>query len=92
MRSRLLLAAIGFVAGAALSYRAALMAEALAVHGGWRTPGLIVFFHLLPVVDRGGEPLLWLFRVPIAIDVLILFSVICALVVLISTVYRFYNS
>jgi len=57
MKGRFSLAVIGFVVGAALSYQAALLAEGLAVYGGWRTPGLIVFFHLLPLIDRSGAPL-----------------------------------
>jgi hypothetical protein len=89
MKGGFLLAVIGFVVGAALSYRAALLAEGLAVYRGWRTPGVVIFFHLLPLTHKGGEPPLWMFRVPIVVDI---FSMICALVLLMSKVYRFYNS
>src|SRR5215469_15606715 len=56
MKGRFSLAVIGFVLGAALSYRAALLAEGLAVYRG-RTPGLIVFFHLLPFKTDVVSPL-----------------------------------
>jgi hypothetical protein len=57
MKDRFALAVIGFVVGVALSYRAALLAEGLAVYRGWRTPGLIVFFHLLPLKTEVVSPL-----------------------------------
>jgi hypothetical protein len=66
-KGKLALVVIGCVVGTALSYRAALLAEGIAFYGGWRTPGLIVFFHLLPLINRGSEPPLWLFRVPIGL-------------------------
>jgi len=91
-KGKLALVVIGCVVGTVLSYRAALLAEGLAVYRGWHTPGLIVFFHLLPFLDSGTEPPLWLFLVPIVVDGLILFSMICALVLFMSKVYRFYNS
>lgn len=91
-KGKLALVVIGCVVGTALSYRAALVAEGLAHYRGWRTPGLIIFFHLLSFIDRSSEPALWLFWVPIVVDGLIPFSVICALVLLISKAHRIYNS
>jgi hypothetical protein len=92
MKCRFSLRVIGFLVGAALSYRAALLAEGLAVYRGWRAPGLLVFFHLLPLIHRGGEPPFVGFGFRIVVDMLILCSMICALVLLMSKVYRFYNS
>ena len=90
-KGKLALVAIGSVVGIALSHRATLLAEGLAVYRGWRTPGLFVFFHLLPFINKGSNPPLGLFWVPILVDELILFGVICALVLVVSKVYRFYN-
>jgi hypothetical protein len=55
--------------------------------------GTYYFFHVLPLIGRGSEIAIWLLLwVPIAVDGLILFSVICALALAMSNVYRFYNS
>jgi hypothetical protein len=91
-KSRLALIGVGYAVAAALSYSVALQAEGLARQRMWRTPGFIVFFHFLPLIGRGIEVPLWLLWVPIAVDGLILFSIICALALAVLNVYRFYNS
>jgi hypothetical protein len=92
-KSRLALMGAGYAVAAALSCFVALQAEGLARQRLWRTPGLIIFFHVLPLMGRGSEIAIWLLLwVPIAVDGLILFSVICALALAMSNVYRFYNS
>ena len=91
-KSRLALMGAGYVVAAALSYFVALQAEGLARQRLWRTPGFIIFFHVLPLMGRGIEIPIWLLWVPIAVDGLILFSVICALALAVSNVYRLYNS
>jgi hypothetical protein len=91
-KSRLALMGIGYAVAAALSYFVALQAEGLAVQRMWRTPGLIVFFHFLPLIGRRIEVPLWLFWAPIAVDGLILFSITCALILAVLNLYRSYNS
>jgi hypothetical protein len=91
-KSRLALIGVGYVLAAVLSYFVALWVEGFALQRVWHTPGYIVFLYILPLMGRGVEPPLWLFWVPILIDGLLLFGVICAPAFIISTVYRFYNS
>ncbi len=89
-KSKMALIGVGYAVAVALSYWVALLAEGLAYQRLGRTPGFIVFFHVLPLISI--EHQWWLLWLPIAVDGLILFSAICALVLLVSKVYRFYNS